>query len=99
MMTNTENSKLLNYAIHTTNGSKACANGMGSTNETASYHNSSSHLHLSDKEVRDIIAEYAYYKAQQRGFEPGHDFQDWIASEKDITDKLAFLGIDFTDSQ
>jgi hypothetical protein len=27
------------------------------------------------------IAEAAYYKAQARGFEPGHEMEDWLAAE------------------
>lgn len=26
-------------------------------------------------------AECAYYKAEARGFEPGHDMEDWFAAE------------------
>ena len=37
--------------------------------------------------VRDLdrlIAEEAYYRAQSRGFEPGHELEDWIAAEKEV---------------
>lgn len=27
----------------------------------------------------------AYYKAQARGFVPGHELQDWLAAEKEET--------------
>lgn len=30
------------------------------------------------------IAEAAYYRAQQRGFAPGHEDEDWRAAERDI---------------
>jgi hypothetical protein len=30
------------------------------------------------------IAENAYYRAQRRGFEPGHEVEDWIAAERDL---------------
>jgi len=29
------------------------------------------------------IAETAYYKAEQRGFEPGNDQQDWFEAERE----------------
>jgi hypothetical protein len=29
------------------------------------------------------IAVSAYYKAQARGFEPGHQLDDWLAAEKE----------------
>lgn len=30
------------------------------------------------------IAEAAYFRAQQRGFEPGHEVDDWLAAEREI---------------
>jgi hypothetical protein len=36
-----------------------------------------------DRQVR--IAKVAYYKAQQRGFTPGHDWEDWFAAEREVT--------------
>jgi hypothetical protein len=29
----------------------------------------------------DMIAEAAYYRAEKRGFEPGHEVQDWLEAE------------------
>jgi hypothetical protein len=36
-------------------------------------------------ERREMIATAAYFRAQQRGFEPGHDLEDWFAAETEIT--------------
>jgi DUF2934 family protein len=36
-----------------------------------------------DRQMR--IAKVAYYKAQQRGFAPGHDWEDWFAAEREVT--------------
>ena len=33
-----------------------------------------------DRETQ--IAEYAYYRAKARNFEPGHDIEDWLAAEQ-----------------
>lgn len=30
---------------------------------------------------RAMIAETAYYRAQQRGFDPGHEIEDWLEAE------------------
>ena len=30
------------------------------------------------------IAERAYFKAQQRGFVPGHELEDWLAAEQEL---------------
>ena len=31
-----------------------------------------------------MIAEAAYYRAEARGFEPGHELEDWLAAESEI---------------
>lgn len=31
-----------------------------------------------------MIAEAAYFRAEQRGFAPGHDLADWLAAEMEI---------------
>jgi hypothetical protein len=30
------------------------------------------------------VAERAYYLAEQRGFEPGHDQEDWLSAENEV---------------
>jgi hypothetical protein len=30
------------------------------------------------------IAELTYYKAEQRGFEPGHELEDWLEAEQEV---------------
>ena len=37
-----------------------------------------------DEQTRRRIAEGAYYRAQQRGFSPGYELQDWLAAEAEI---------------
>jgi hypothetical protein len=32
----------------------------------------------------EAIAELAYYKAENRGFEAGHDVQDWLDAEREL---------------
>lgn len=36
------------------------------------------------EELRKQIEEAAYYRAQQRGFAPGYELEDWIAAEADV---------------
>jgi hypothetical protein len=39
------------------------------------------------QQVRDLeklIAEAAYYRAQRRGFAPGHELDDWVAAEAEV---------------
>ena len=35
-------------------------------------------------ERRTLIARAAYYRAQTRGFEPGHELEDWLAAEAEV---------------
>lgn len=37
---------------------------------------------LSDRDAR--IAERAFYKAEQREFEPGHELNDWFEAEREF---------------
>jgi len=38
---------------------------------------------------QSLIAQAAYFRAQQRGFEPGHELEDWLAAEKELTSLIA----------
>jgi Protein of unknown function (DUF2934) len=38
--------------------------------------------HSDDREAR--IAQRAHWHAAQRGFEPGHELEDWLQAEKEI---------------
>ena len=35
-----------------------------------------------------MIAEIAYFRAERRGFEPGHELEDWLAAEKEVFERL-----------
>ena len=35
-----------------------------------------------------LIARAAYFRAQNRGFEPGHEQADWLAAEAEVDTKL-----------
>jgi hypothetical protein len=48
--------------------------------ERAKAHELANHSH--DREER--IAQRAYWHAAQRGFEPGHELEDWLQAEKEI---------------
>jgi len=50
-------------------------------------------LHLKEKhlvatlitdDLASAIAAAAYYRAEQRGFEPGHELEDWLQAEQYI---------------
>ena len=38
---------------------------------------------------QEQIAELAYFRALNRGFEPGHELEDWLAAEAEIDQRNA----------
>ena len=36
-----------------------------------------------------LIAERAYFRAERRGFEPGHEGEDWLAAEAEVDQLLS----------
>ena len=43
---------------------------------------------LTPEEIHALIAEAAYYRAQRRGFVPGHEVADWIEAEAEVMTRL-----------
>jgi hypothetical protein len=41
-----------------------------------------------ERERWEMIAAAAYFRAEKRGFAPGKEIDDWIAAEREITDRL-----------
>jgi Protein of unknown function (DUF2934) len=39
---------------------------------------------VSLKSREAMVAEIAYFRAQSRGFEPGHEVEDWLAAETEV---------------
>jgi len=39
-----------------------------------------------------LIARAAYFRAERRGFSPGHELDDWLAAEDEILQRLAGEG-------
>ncbi len=47
---------------------------------------------LIDQDLRrGLIAQAAYYRAERRGFAPGHEAEDWLAAESEV-DTALMLG-------
>jgi hypothetical protein len=40
------------------------------------------------EDMRKQIEEAAYYRAKQRGFEPGHELEDWIQAESEVMRRI-----------
>jgi hypothetical protein len=41
---------------------------------------------------RALIAQVAYYRSERRGFEPGHETEDWLSAEAEVDTALT-LGV------
>ncbi len=41
-------------------------------------------LRVRMKSRHELTAEIAYYRAQRRGFVPGHEVADWLAAESEL---------------
>ena len=47
--------------------------------------NTSGEIHrITPEEIHHLIAEAAYYRAQQRGFAPGDPLRDWLEAEAEV---------------
>jgi len=47
---------------------------------------SASTLAASGPDLRAMIAERAYYKAERRGFAPGFELADWLEAEREFAE-------------
>lgn len=45
---------------------------------------------MDKEERRQMIAEAAYYRYQNRGYDPGCDVDDWLAAEEEVDRLLDF---------
>lgn len=52
--------------------------------EHKSLHNYSGEIELKET-FREMIEKNAYFRAQKRGFQPGHEMEDWFEAEREIT--------------
>jgi hypothetical protein len=43
---------------------------------------------ISPEDLRKLISEAAYYRAKERGFEPGHEMDDWVQAEREVMRRI-----------
>jgi len=48
---------------------------------------------VSNEERHHLIATAAYYRAEQRRFDPGHEIEDWLNAEAEIEQQLTQMGL------
>ena len=65
----------------TTSSAKMARQALTTTSEAAG-------MNVSPEQRRQMIAEAAYYRAQQRGFQLGDPQEDWLAAEAEIDHML-----------
>lgn len=41
-----------------------------------------------EEDLQHMISEAAYYRAENRGFEPENDLEDWLEAEKQIKEMV-----------
>lgn len=76
--------------------------GKSLSTESAESLSTDSALPLLDPDVRRMRIEFAaYLRAEQRGFVPGHELEDWLAAEADVdcAGRLAHLARPITDDR
>lgn len=49
---------------------------------------------LNAPERQQTIAERAYYRAEQRGFAPGRELEDWLAAEDEVNSICSLMSRD-----
>ena len=54
---------------------------------------------VSAEKRQSMIAEAAYYRAEQRGFQDGDSVADWLAAESEIAEKLKTWKVIWSSSQ
>ena len=45
-------------------------------------------VQTSSEDTRRQIAEAAYFRAKERGFEPGHELEDWVEAESEVMGRI-----------
>ena len=45
-------------------------------------------VELTRDELNKLISEAAYFRAKKRGFQPGHEVEDWIQAEAEVMRRL-----------
>jgi hypothetical protein len=43
------------------------------------------------KEYHHMVSVNAFYRAEKRNFEPGHELDDWYKAERDVTNIFRYL--------
>lgn len=45
---------------------------------------------MDPEKFKAMVTERAFFKAEKRGFEPGHELEDWLEAEKEISNQCRY---------
>ena len=74
--------------MKTSSASMSKSKGNGSSRQALASGKPLSSSASDDCRREQMIAEAAYFRAQQRGFEPGNEMSDWLQAEADVETML-----------
>ncbi len=46
---------------------------------------------VTEVERQALVAEAAYYRAEHRDFAPGHEIDDWVAAEQEVSERVIMM--------
>ena len=50
--------------------------------------------HIDPDKFREMVADRACFKAEKRGFAAGHEMEDWIEAEWEVSNQCFYWSID-----
>jgi hypothetical protein len=65
----------------------------GAQEETVARPATEDKTYWTDEMRQEEISRRAYYRAEQRGFAPGYEMEDWLAAEKEVNERMGAGGI------
>lgn len=45
---------------------------------------------ITPEQFRELVTERAYHKAERRGFAAGHEMEDWLEAEKEVSNQCFY---------
>lgn len=52
--------------------------------------NSNANIGIDPERFRQMVEERAYFKAERRGFASGHEMEDWLEAEQEISNQCRY---------
>jgi hypothetical protein len=65
-----------------------------SMNTQGNYLNGDAYRGIDPEKFRLMVEERAYFKAERRGFTEGHELDDWLEAEQEISNQCRYWYLD-----